>query len=878
VSNQLLNTKFYIPPVRLDLVARPRLIERLSANPERKLTLVSAPAGYGKTTLITTWLGEFGRPFTWLSLDEGDNDPARFSVYLVATLQQIDTQIGRVAEGLLGAPNLPSTDAFITTLINEITEIDESIVLVLDDYHVIQAEWIHRALEYLIVNQPLQLHLVVITREEPPFALSRLRVRDQVMEIRANELRFDREEAKKFLNQTFGLKLSPDLINILEERTEGWIAALQLVALSLRYREAESVRKVVREFNAGHHYVFDYLTAEVLARLPQDTQRFLSQTSILDRLTAPLCDALTGRTDSGEILKSLEQANLFLTPLDDQREWFRYHHLFGGFLRTRLDEGRLADLHLKAARWFVEHGFMTEAVGHALASGNTSVAAKMIAQAAGDALRNASLITLLGWLDLLPEDVVQADLELATYKGFVLFMTDRPADASLYAGTLDVARMVDIPLPVQGRALLLKAHLALLDNDIGTVVRFSREALECFGDGDDFFRSLTLNILGQVLEVSGDLKAACDIYRDGALVGRRAGNQLGAMVAFFNLVRALNELGRRREALMLCQQLTDTPTSRSKEEVVLREGVKLAWGLLSYEANDLELANEQVTQALEYARLTNFTEGILWGNYLLMRMHLAQGALASAIDIAHEMRLYVAWIGLDPFKASWFSALEAQANLQQGELSAVINWAQAEKLSPNDRPHFWSESVYYTYVRMLLAQRRFEEARSLLNTLERQAQEADRVRALITINLLQALLQKALGHTEQAIDFVESALRLASPEDYRRAFLDEGQAIMEMLPKVHHIAPGFVDRILGDARTAGLEAFASREQGLVESLSERELEILQLIAAGYSNPEIAGQLYLSLNTVKWHLKNIYGKLNVRNRLEATNRARQLGLY
>jgi LuxR family maltose regulon positive regulatory protein len=873
----LLATKLYIPPVRSELISRPRLIERLSAGMDRKLTLVSAAAGFGKTTLVAEWLNRVERPCTWLSLDKGDNDPVQFLTYLIAALQKVDEVMGQATLSLLGAPQLPPTESLVTLLLNDIAATPQPFVLVLDEYDTIQTESIHQVVEFLIEHQPPQMQLVLVTRQDPPLPLPRLRVRRQIVEICEEDLRFTAEEAGDFLNQALGLDLDPQIIAALEARTEGWIAGLQLAALSVQGRPAERIAEFVERFSGSHRHVIDYLAEEVLAQQSDEIRVFLCQTSILDRLAAPLCDEVTGRSDSQEVLRHLDGANLFLVPLDDQREWYRYHRLFADFLRTELDAETQASLHSRASRWLVGHGLLPEAVQHAVASGDLEQAAGVIALASEEAFRTGSFATLQGWLDALPGEVVRGDSDLATYQGYLYFFSGQMSQVGTYADAAEHNLPPDATPARRGRLLSLKAHVALCADDLDAVVQFSREALACLDASEVVFRNLTANLLGQNMEAKGDLVAAADVYREAVRSERGVGNEIGALVVLFNFVLALNELGHRREAVAICRQVVEQSASQPGRALPVTEGINLAWSLLSYEANELEQALEQVLQALEVAEPANITDGILWGRLFLARVHLARGDLGTARQVAREGRQYADRMDVWEGKAQWFGAIETQVNLLEGDLTAAARWAQATGFSPADSPHLWDELQYLAYVRVLLSQNRLEDAQKLLETMERSASQGERRRKLITIYLLQAIADQAAGHTEGALARVEKALDLAGPEDYRRAFLEEGPAIMNLLPRVRHLAPGFVSQVLDAASAQGGGPPMPQTQPLVEPLSERELEILRLIAAGRSNPEIADLLYLSLNTVKWHAKNLYGKLNVGSRIEAVARAQELEL-
>jgi LuxR family maltose regulon positive regulatory protein len=877
MSAPLLATKLYVPPVRPELVSRPRLADRLNAGLDRKVTLVSAPAGFGKTTLVAEWLNQLACPGTWLSLDEGDNDPVQFLTYLIAALQKVDAGIGQAAQGLLGVPQLPPLESLVTLLINDIAATSQPLVLVLDDYHAIHAESIHQAIEFLIEHQPPQVRLVLVTRQDPPLPLPRLRVRSQLVEICEEDLRFAADEAGDFLTQALGLHLDPQIIAALDARTEGWIAGLQLAALSVRGRSAEQIAEFVELFSGSHRHVIDYLAEEVLAQQGDEIREFLCQTSILDRLTAPLCDAVTGRSDSQKLLRHLEAANLFLVALDEQRRWYRYHHLFADFLRTELDAEAQARLHSRAARWLGAHGLLAEAVKHALASGDLGQAADAVALASGETFSLGSLATLQGWLDALPDEMVRGDANLATYRAWLFFFTGQTSQAGPYADAAARSLPADAASASRGRLLGLQAHLALCADDLDTAVRHSREALVCLDRDDVAFRNLTSALLGQVLEMKGDVLAAADVYREAVQGGRIISHQLGALVTLTNLVFALNELGRRTEAESICRRAVDEGTAQPSRSQPVTEGIYLAWSLLSYEADELELAREQVVQALELAEQAKIADGIIWGRLILARVHLSRGELSTARQVAREGRRYAGRLDVYPGKVQWFAGVEAQASLLEGDLAAADRWAAAAGLSPADSPHHWDEFPYLTYVRLLLAQDRLEDAQTLLKTMERSASQGERDRKLITIYLLQALAQRAAGRTAEAVAQIEKALELAAPEGYRRAFLDEGPAIVELLPRVRHLAPDFVSRLLAATAAADAALPMPPAQALVEPLSERELEILRLIAAGRSNPEIAELLYLSLNTVKWHAKNLYSKLNVGSRIEAVARGQELKL-
>lgn len=878
----LLTTKLSIPPVRTDLVSRMRLMDRLDAGLRCKLILVSASAGFGKTTLLSEWAGRSEHAVSWLSLDEGDNDPVRFMLYLIATLRQVDEEMGRTVSSFLRTPQLPSPDSLITLLIGDVPASMDPFFLVLDDYHTIHAEWIHEAVEFLIANMPPQMHLVLATRHDPPLSLPRLRVRNQLVELREDDLRFTPDEATAFLNRALGLSLDARIVDALEARTEGWIAGLQLAALSMGGRPEESMGDFVAAFGGSHRHVIDYLADEVLAQQPDKVRVFLRRTSILDRLTAPLCDVLLDRDDSAAILRQLEQSNLFLIRLDDRRIWYRYHQLFAEFLRTDLDEEGQAELHLKAARWFEGQELWMESVKHSLASGVVEEAARSIELAADSALQSTALTTLEGWLDALPEQVVQESAELATYKGFVLFYRGFQGEAALYAQAAGKTLNARARPASAGRLLALRAHLALSTGSHSESTALCREALACLEDGDYLFRGLTLNLLGQALEWQGDVAAAADAYREGTYTRRRAGDHVGALAAQINLAFALNELGMLQEALALCQDFEDE--IRSAGPLSPSAGAcNLAWSWLSYEANELDQARDQALQALVLAEGTGFSDAILRAQYTLARAYLALGEIDASRQVVQSGYRVMARLTLQLPQHNWFRALEAEIHLRLGETAAAIAWAEASGFGADDCPGRYDEDAYFAFARLLVVQGRYREADHLLATMERSAGDGGRRRTLITVYLLQARIRQAQGQVGAALACVEKALHLAAPQGYYRAFLDEGEQIAVLLPRVRHFSPQFVDSLLkafsgqGGPGAGTMDSALPHLSLLVEPLTARELEILRLITAGRTNPEIAELLYLSLNTVKWHVKNLYGKLGVSSRVEAAARAQELDL-
>ncbi len=869
----MLQTKLYIPSPRPHLVLRQRLLDKLDGAREAKLTLISAPAGYGKTTLLSTWARERDLPAAWLSLDADDNDPARFLIYVATALQAIAPEAGQLSLAMLFSTPPPPINTVLTTLVNELSRLPANFFLFLDDYHSIEAQDVHDALVFLIDHLPQRMHIVIASRSDPPLPLSRLRVRGQLNELRQADLRFTAAEATTFLNQGAGLNLTREQVTTLEIRTEGWIAGLQLAALSLPGKK--DVSTYIREFSGSHRFVIDFLADEVLSQQPDEIVYFLQQTSILDRLTAPLCDAVTAGVNSADILKKIEEANLFLVPLDDHREWYRYHPLLSDFLGSQLDEKTRAILHLRAAKWLLANELYSEGVKHALVAGDLDQAVTAVLQAAPVAFNRGSHSTLLGWLNAIPEEKLLLHSDLALYKGFALFLTLSYEVAIPYAAAAEQALSPDAPRATLGHLFCLKAHIALCEEKVDESIQFARQALAHLAEDDLSFRNLTYNILGQVLEMKGDIGAAAEVYDQAFKSGWQAGDQMGALVVFTNLIFALNELGRRRDALAMCQKLAAQGKMVTLHGLPLLDAVYLSQSLLSYEANELETALEQVQRSLTLFSAANFSQGILWGKYILARIYLAKNNFDALAKVSQEGLQLATVLGRESIQGPWFSALGAQAALQQGTLAPMVRWAEAAGFGAHDSPHHWSDFPYFTYIRLLIAQNHLSEAQELLQTMEKVAREGGRHRKLITIYLLQSLHQLASGNTKEAMEKVNLAVSLAGPEDYRRAFLDEGPEITPLLRQARAVAAVFVDQLL-DAFGAR-PAPGAKAGALIDPLSQREQEVLDHVAMGLSNREIADRLVVTVGTVKKHLNNIFSKLGVKSRTQAVSRGRELGL-
>ena len=904
MATPILLTKLYIPPPRPSVVLRPRLIARLNAGLHGALTLIAAPAGFGKTTLVSDWVAGNARPTAWLSLDAGDNDPARFLAYLVAALQTIAPHLGAGVVGALQSPQPPPIEALLTVLLNDLTALPDPVVLVLDDYHVIDAQPVDRALTFLLERLPPQLHLVIATRADPQLPLARLRARGQLTELRAADLRFTPSEAATFLKQVMGLTLSPADIATLDERTEGWIAGLQLAALSLRGHP--DVPGFIQAFAGDHRYIMDYLVDEVLRRQPDPVRAFLLQTALLDRLSGPLCDAVTGQDDGKATLEALERGNVFVVPLDDRRQWYRYHHLFASVLAARLraeQPAQVALLHRRASAWHERHGSAGEAIRHALAGGEGERAADLVERAWPAMGRSSQQATLLGWLEALPDEVIRRRPVLsAVYGGALLAcgqlggVEARLRDAERWLDpAADRREMVVVDeetfrrLP--GSIAVWRAGHALVLGDVAETVKHARQALDLIPEDDDLGRGGAVALLGLAYWASGDLEAAHRTYAEGMARVRRAGHIADAINGAIAVAEIRMAQGRLHEAMRAYEQASRLATAQG--EPVPRGTADMHVGMseLHREQNDLPAATRRLLSGQELGEHAEWPQNRYRWRVAMARIREAQGDLDGALDLLDEAeRRYVR----DFFpNVRPIAALKARVWVKQGRVGDALGWARERGLSAEDDLSYLREFEHLTLARALLtrhtgdrAARSLREAMRLLERLLHAAEAGGRTGSVIEILALQALAHQAHGDLPAALASLERALRLAEPEGYVRLFVEEGPPMARLLrdAAARGIMPAYTDTLLAacgveQPRKAGEtpHPIASAARPLIEPLSERERDVLRLLATELSGPEIAAELAIAVSTVRTHTKRIFSKLDVTNRRAAVKRAAELDL-
>lgn len=902
-ASPLLETKLYIPRWRPGLISRPRLRARLDRGANSKLILVSAPAGFGKTTLLVEWLAMVPsdeRTVAWLSLDLNDNHPATFWTYVISALQTVQPGAGARSIALLQSPQPPPIETLLTALLNEAGAIAHDFVLVLDDYHLIDARSIHDGIAFLLDHLPPPMHLVITSRADPPLPLARLRGRAELAEIRAADLRFTPSEAAEFLNEAMSLNLSAQDVADLEARTEGWIAGLQLAALSMQGRD--DVSGFIAAFTGDDRYIVDYLVEEVLQRQSREVRRFLLQTSILDRLSGPLCDAVTGDEGGRGMLESLERGNLFVVPLDDRRQWYRYHHLFADVLQAHLLEEQAAhvpNLHGRASVWFEEHGQPSDAIRHALAGNDLARAAGLVEREAQATVRSHQLERLIEWLKPIPDDLIRSMPVLSTYYAMALQGTGdleasalRLGDAEAWLGdaaessamgVVDQAAFRSLP----SRIALARGYNAIAAGNVVDTVAQARRALELLPADEHHWHGAAAALLGLAHWASGDLAAAVPHHAEAVANFERAGDSGLALSSAFHQADLLKACGRLSEAGRQYERSLQFATQYGDPAMTgvanLHFGVSEVW----CERDHLERATHHLEQGEDLGGATGDHRLRYRRCLAQVRIRQSLGDLDGALELLDQAeRLSVR--GSVP-NVRPVAAWKARIWVAQGRLAEALEWTRGQGLSVDDDIGYPREYHHITLARVLIARSERErddryanDIGRLLGRLRAAAEGGGRMGAVIEILVLQAILHRAMGDIPAGLVHLERALTLAEPEGYVRIFLDEGLPMQALLR--HAIGAGiggaYSRRLLAACEEpAGLVMAAGRGNtaGLAEPLTAREAEILRLVAAGLKNQAIADHLVISVATVKRHIANTYGKLAVDHRAAAVARARDLHL-
>ena len=890
-SKHLLRTKFFVPPIRSSQIARPRLSQLIDGGLDRALILVSAPAGYGKTTLVSSWLKETKIPSAWLSLDGGDNDPVRFLQYLIATLSPLASGVEAEAPGMLQRNQPSQFENVINLLVNELASFPEPFVLVLDDFHVIQSESVLKILAYLLEHLPPQMHLALLSRTDPLLPLSRLRARNKLTDIRADQLRFTRDEIAAFLNDVMGLALSAEDLSAMETRTEGWIASLQLAALSMQ--SIKDIHGFVAAFTGSHHYVMDYLVEEVLGLQTKKVGNFLMQTSILDHMCGPLCESVIDANpeepvDGQAMLEALERMNLFVIPLDDERRWYRYHHLFADMLRKRLEQhypDSLPRLHQRASRWFEQNGLASEAIRHSLTGGDQERAIQLIEQYGPLLLMSAELNALSGWIKAV-EARSQAHPWIHIIKAWLSILTGQPERAEEEfqpAEKLISSRKPDTNIKLmQGAMATGRSYRSFMEGDTNRTAIFAREAVKILPDLDLTSRSIrgiATALLGEASLMNGELESALQACTEAKQIGQASGNVPVVIIVNCALGRIFTEQGLLHQAAEMYAEALQIATRPDGRKMVTAGEPYTELSQVSYEWNDLENALEQAHSCVALCRQSGQETFQATGSIMLARLERIHGNTKTAVEnmnIAEKLMKEHHFA----FKYTiWVKHALVRLWIALGDLEKASHIVEESGITTHDEIPYLREPEFLALLRLLLAQGDYDASLALSKRLLHQAETGKRAGRVIEVLVLQALIYQGIKDLDHALAALKRALSLARPEGYIRTFVDEGEPMLRLL----HLARS--RQIETEYVTALLSVFEKTtgptqppHKLLTEPLTAREVEVLNLIKAGCSNQDIADRLVISMPTVKRHISNIYTKLGVKSRTQAVSIGKELKLF
>jgi LuxR family maltose regulon positive regulatory protein len=858
------------------------LIARLNDGLNRKLILVAAPPGYGKTTLVSSWARGCGQPVAWVSLDERDNEPTRFLKYLITAIQTIEPNLGQDVLTAVQASQSATITDWLPVLVNQLDNIASSFVLVLDDYHLITTPAIQQALAFLLEHQPAQMHVVIATRKDPPLPLPRLRARGQLVELRQADLRFTPEETSAFLQRVTGNELSAADVSALVTRTEGWIAGLQMAALSIR--EREDVARLISTFGGSHEYIVDYFAAEVLAQQPEPIKNFLLQTSILDRLYGDLCDAVTGQTNGQHMLEQLQRANLFVVSFGNDRCCYRYHHLFRDLLLKQLREEQpeiMPELYRRASRWCEAHEAIDEAIEHAMAAHDDQRLARLLDDHAQDFFSRGEYATLLRWIAALPGDDRRERPTLGILQAIMLSAVGDRHKAELTLQEVDQAlanlnETVPQNRELLGQAAAAHALIATYQDDPQVTLFHARRALE-FAPADTSWRSSVLLARGNAYFLTGDVPACLADLEAALAIALARHDHLLVLFEMAKLTQTYWTHGQLTRAVQAGQAALHYIDQNDLAHSTLSNQIFITWGAFLCERNDLDHAAEYILRGLALSRSSPDVLDQLLACRTMARLHIAQNNLPAAEDFLQQAETSARSYHIPIQHLSTLIGVKAQVLIREGKLAeADAELHQLDVEAEPKIPFAYYGRVYLSLAQLHLARGNLAPAEQTLDRVLGFAQTSGQRRWVISAQILRAMLYLIRRELSPALSALAQAMELSEPTGFVQEFLDEGEPMRQLVIEAvrHHVKPEFAWQLLQRFST---DRAVAQPIGLVEPLSDREIEVLQLVAEGRSNQEIAARLYLSLRTIKFHTSNIYGKLGVKNRTEAVAKARELGL-
>lgn len=875
-------SRYCLPVVRGCIIDRCLPSCKLDESLEHNCTaaLVSAPPGYGKTIAVLGWLKHCALPYVWLTLDESDNDPVRFQTDFVAAMQKAAPSFGNSIPKLDGLAPYTGADWVISVLINEISQLEQKVIIVLDDLHIIKSQEIFGLLRTIIDYQADNIHLLLLTREDPPLPIARWRVRRQITELRENYLRFDIQEAGRFL-QSIGVELSGNDVGILNRRSEGWAAGLYLAGLALHDMDAHQRQHFIDDFQGTQKYIIDYLVEEVLAKMENSLRLFLCQTAIVSRFNVALCNALTGRDDSCELIAQLEKNNIFIFPLDENRQWYRYHSLFGEILKSELSAGNKAALHQKAARWLEENGYPEEAITQAEAAGDHQHALQLLSKTAPRLIQDGEVKTLLNGLNALPEHLRSSDIPLSISNAWCLLLTGKTHEAADLILSLNPEQLSAVP---PDSIAMLNVLLLFLQTSYNTGSFASlMHTVENLCESNDGLQAYTLHAAAQRLLIHGNIEKAAQKFIDTYFLARSSGQHYIALLSAKDAALNLLVLGRKHECDRFCRQVLNHYDTGGKGGHSLTAMMYLPMAISSYASNDLQTALNYIEEALPVYRQMSMVYLVIQAELQLSVIQHGLGYTEEALKTIADVADSLTELGFRQ-AVGFMKAVEADFLLAAGRKEQAVYWAESYAAEAEETINHINERQAVIYARILIAAGRYDNARGLLARLESAMAEGRRNYRLITVYLLQSIIYHRQDKTQQAAESMSKALNLAADEDMFRLFLDEGSDVLNIIKTIPLTQTEFVGKLFVMAQEKAAYNKPGEQGGgmqkpvktavMPECLSDRETEVLRLAADGCSNEEIARTLYITLGTVKWHMNNIFTKMGVSRRTQAIAYAKE----
>lgn len=860
--SDLLLTKLYIPSSSGTII-RKELLNILDSMLEGNcpLTLISAPAGYGKTTVVSQWIFKKGLKTTWLSLDENDNDTLLFLKYLLAALQKIEDRVGENITPILKGLKLPPLENLLIELINDISNLSEDFILVIDDYHYIENKEIHEIIEFIIENKPTQIKIILISRQDPPLNLSRLRL-NGLVELRSDNLRFSSVGINEFL-KLGNIEIDSNGLRLLEQKTEGWPAVLKLASLSMKKQKDNGIEKFIKNLSLSNRFIIEYLMEEIIDGLNEAVRDFLILTSILKRFNAGLCNAVTNSNNASEVMEGLLSDNLFLVSLDNIGEWYRYHHLFANFLQLNIDESKLEVLHERASTFLESKGLYEEALIYAVRTNNIEMIERLFLKTIPNFIKTGEIEALYNWYSRLPGEVLVKSGEISTFKAWLLFFTGRVEQAATYLKKLKKQlKAGNTSDNVKGRLLSLEGFMeARKDPTAG--LKKVKESLVLIDSKDLLLRALTMQSIGQIKSGMGDITGAVRFFKQAYSEIQECDYGLINLNSIINLVRNLNLQGKRNEAVLLCKNNID----RYVDSGYPYQIIYVVYGIVKYENNQLDEAKDLLEKGINICEKLGLYHVAGTAVAMLARCYAASTEIDVAVKLINDYKEKTQAQNMS-LSQPYLDVLRASFSLKQGYLKPVEDWVKNNDINKFLSPTF--EYFYLTYIRYLIKIAEYHKSAELLSNLRESLERGGCNGPLLSICILQAINYKKSGYDEKALDSLRVAVEIAAPEGYYRRFLDEDSRINELLLPIKEMAPMFIDKLYTYANF-------HVEQDLIDPLTDREMEILDLIAAGNTNKDIAEKLYISVGTVKWHISNIYSKLDVKKRTQAVKKGKNLGL-